>query len=142
LKDETLDHDPRRVTDLDASIGTRLRMARLAAGFSQTVVADHLGVSFQQVQKYERGSNRISAATLYNAASLFGVSILFFFEDAEDPVAMPPITVVTATSELVASKRGQALLRNFAASSPRVQSATIDLLRSLRRSGEDDLPEE
>jgi transcriptional regulator with XRE-family HTH domain len=50
---------------------------------SQSRLADALGVSFQQVQKYERGANRVSASTLYDAAKILTVEIAYFFEDAE-----------------------------------------------------------
>jgi len=50
---------------------------------AQEVLANGLGISFQQVQKYENGSNRISAARLYDIAQLFGMAITFFYEGAE-----------------------------------------------------------
>ena len=60
--------------------GARLRAARLEAGKSQTEVADALGITFQQVQKYEKGINRISAGTLYELSRFFGMPVQFFFD--------------------------------------------------------------
>jgi ribosome-binding protein aMBF1 (putative translation factor) len=71
------------VRDIDAQIGQRIREARQAQGMAQEVLANGLGISFQQVQKYENGSNRISAARLYDIAQLFGMAITFFYEGAE-----------------------------------------------------------
>ena len=73
----------RGVGDLDTQIGQRIREARRAQGMSQTMLADALGITFQQVQKYENGGNRVSAARLYDIAQLLGMPIVFFYEGAE-----------------------------------------------------------
>ena len=91
---------------MDALIGMRLRVARLSAGLSQTVVADHLGITFQQVQKYERGANRIAATTLNNVAALFGVSILYFFEEGSGEVASAEVPLRPKSTDL-AMKGGE-----------------------------------
>jgi transcriptional regulator with XRE-family HTH domain len=66
----------------DKHVGQRVRMRRLMLGMSQTNVADALGVTFQQLQKYEKGANRISASRLQHLAHVFQVPITFFFEGA------------------------------------------------------------
>jgi transcriptional regulator with XRE-family HTH domain len=66
----------------DIHVGKRVRMRRLMLGMSQTDVADALGVTFQQLQKYEKGANRISASRLQHVAQIFQVPITFFFEGA------------------------------------------------------------
>jgi len=66
---------------VDRHVGSRVRMRRKLLGISQEKLAHALGVSFQQVQKYERGSNRISASKLYEIACALDVPVLFFFED-------------------------------------------------------------
>src|ERR1700733_12124462 len=71
---------PRQVTTLDKQIGARIRMARLAARMSQTVLADACGISFQQVQKYENGSDRVGAGRLPVIAPALGVELPYFFE--------------------------------------------------------------
>jgi transcriptional regulator with XRE-family HTH domain len=66
---------------LDSHIGSRLRLRRNILGLSQERLAESLGLTFQQVQKYERGSNRISASRLYAISKLLNVPFGFFFED-------------------------------------------------------------
>ncbi len=65
---------------VDEHVGKRLRHLRKLRGLSQSAVAEALGLTFQQVQKYERGANRISASKLYDAAKLLGVAIETFYE--------------------------------------------------------------
>lgn len=66
---------------VDVHVGQRVRMRRNQIGMSQTNLADGLGITFQQVQKYERGSNRISTSKLYEIATALGTPITYFFED-------------------------------------------------------------
>lgn len=108
----------------------RLRVARLSAGLSQTVVADHLGITFQQVQKYERGANRIAATTLNNVAALFGVSILYFLEEGSGQGPAEEVPLRLKSTDLAMTKRGQRLLRYFTASPDKVQDAVFRLLQS------------
>ena len=67
---------------IDVHVGQRLRMARNLAGLNQTELGDEIGVSFQAVQKYEEGDNRISASRLFAAAKALECSVAFFFEGA------------------------------------------------------------
>jgi transcriptional regulator with XRE-family HTH domain len=67
--------DPGRTATLELMIGARMRTRRRQLGLSQTDLAERLGVSFQQVQKYERGANRVAASTLLAAAQTLGTSI-------------------------------------------------------------------
>ncbi len=69
---------------VDAHVGQRIRDKRNACGLSQTEVADALGVTFQQVQKYERGTNRVGASRLYDLSRILGVQVQYFFEGLED----------------------------------------------------------
>lgn len=68
----------------DAHVGQRVRLRRTLLGMSQERLGDALGLTFQQVQKYERGANRISAGTLYRLAQILDVPISFFFDGIED----------------------------------------------------------
>ena len=67
--------DQTRNTTLDLAIGARIRARRRQLGLSQSGLAEQLGVSFQQVQKYERGSNRIAASTLMGAAAALSTTV-------------------------------------------------------------------
>jgi transcriptional regulator with XRE-family HTH domain len=75
----------RRANHVDLSVGQRLRQARLLAGASQEDVGTAIGVSFQAVQKYENGENRLSAGRLAAAAKFLGVPMSFFFQDDAEP---------------------------------------------------------
>lgn len=66
---------------IDQVIGRRLRLRRRELGFTQTTVASGLGVTFQQVQKYESGANRLSAAQLYRVSQVLLTNPAWFFED-------------------------------------------------------------
>ncbi len=66
---------------VDVHVGARLRQHRTLLGMTQTDLGDALGMSFQQVQKYERGANRISASRLFDLARVLDVPIEYFFED-------------------------------------------------------------
>lgn len=69
----------RSVTPVDIEVGKRIRLRRIEKGLSQTELGDHLGVTFQQVQKYENGVNRVGASRLNKIAELLQVPIAFFF---------------------------------------------------------------
>jgi transcriptional regulator with XRE-family HTH domain len=71
----------------DAHVGQRVRMRRLMLGMSQSNVADALGVTFQQLQKYEKGVNRISARRLQHIARIFQVPVTFFLKERRTSLA-------------------------------------------------------
>ena len=78
---------------IDVHVGARVRQRRTLLGMNQTILGKALGVSFQQVQKYEKGTNRVSASRLYDLARVFDVSIEYFFEDMPPEIAaIPPAT--------------------------------------------------
>lgn len=66
---------------IDKAIGSRIRMYRKALGLSQSDLARELGITFQQVQKYESGANRVAASRLWSIADALGVSVLSLFQD-------------------------------------------------------------
>ena len=66
---------------VDLYVGARLRIRRKVMGLSQTQVADALGITFQQIQKYERGSNRIGSSRLFEFAKVLDVPVSYFFEE-------------------------------------------------------------
>jgi transcriptional regulator with XRE-family HTH domain len=70
------------LSPIDAQVGARVRMRRLTLEMSRTKVGEALDISYQQVQKYENGTNRISASRLQQIADFFGVTPGYFFEDA------------------------------------------------------------
>lgn len=66
---------------IDVHVGSRIRMRRQIISMSQERLGELLGITFQQVQKYEKGTNRISASRIFYAAKILGVTVQFFFED-------------------------------------------------------------
>jgi transcriptional regulator with XRE-family HTH domain len=76
---------PKQSTPVDHGIGNRIALLRTANGLSQSQLAEALGISFQQVQKYEAGKNRIGAGRLQAIADRLGVSVATFFEDTTAP---------------------------------------------------------
>lgn len=79
--------DVRTATEVDAFVGAQLKRLRKAAGYSQTELANQVGVTFQQIQKYERGTNRIGASRLWGFCKVFDVSPGRFFEGVEEHLA-------------------------------------------------------
>jgi transcriptional regulator with XRE-family HTH domain len=67
---------------IDKHVGSRVRMRRMMVGMSQEKLGDALGLTFQQVQKYEKGTNRIGASRLQQISSILQVPVAFFFEGA------------------------------------------------------------
>jgi|SRR5687768_1084694 transcriptional regulator with XRE-family HTH domain len=84
------DFPVRKPNDVDAHVGSRLRQRRMLLGISQEQLAEMLGLTFQQVQKYERGTNRVSASRLFQLARSLDTPITWFFEDMESERGAKP----------------------------------------------------
>ena len=113
---------------VDVHVGERVRITRLAARLSQTALADAVGVSFQQVQKYEKGTNRISASRLFQFAEILGVDVAHFFHGVDARNSGGPALEITrklgrADIKLVGQIAG---IRDA-----RMKRAIIDLIDSL-----------
>ena len=84
----------RRKTDkpnpIDVHVGSRVRLRRNMLGMSQEKLGEAIGLTFQQVQKYERGANRIGASRLLELSGVLGVPVSFFYDET-DPVHAPPV---------------------------------------------------
>ncbi len=76
----------RKPSHVDAHVGSRIRLRRKLLGLSQQQLAEQLGLTFQQVQKYERGVNRVSASKLYETAQVLGAPVTHFFEGLDGEV--------------------------------------------------------
>jgi transcriptional regulator with XRE-family HTH domain len=75
---------------VDRHVGQRVRIARLSKGMSQSALAEAVGLTFQQIQKYEKGTNRISASRLFQFAQILAVDIPYFFQGANAESALNP----------------------------------------------------
>src|SRR3954464_6209480 len=76
-----------RASPIDAHVGARIRLRRTLLGMSQERLGESLGLTFQQVQKYERGVNRVGASRLFDLSRVLDVPISFFFDDMPDSLA-------------------------------------------------------
>ena len=109
----------RRSNPIDGHVGSRVRQKRLLLGMSQGTLGKAVGLTFQQIQKYERGSNRIGASRLFTLSKVLSVPVSFFFED------MPKALVV-------AGSKGKGFSKNSAPfkTDPMATSETAELLRA------------
>jgi transcriptional regulator with XRE-family HTH domain len=122
---------------VDLHVGARIRLRRRMQGVSQEKLADALGLTFQQVQKYERGANRVSASKLYEIAAALRAPVSYFFDGLADPAnegdetGAPPTEESTVHSFLMTTE-GLELARLFP-SLPRgpVRRRLLDLLRAM-----------
>jgi len=127
------DHAPNPV---DIHVGLQVRLRRKELKISQEKLAETLGLTFQQVQKYERGSNRISASKLYEIARTLRVPVAWFFEGLSDPAegrieGAPPLTTSHAHDFLL-TQEGIDLANLFPRVHPRkVRRRLVELVRSL-----------
>ncbi len=110
----------RGIGPVDVHVGARLRQRRALLGMTQTNLSDALGMSFQQVQKYERGTNRISASRLFALSRVLDVPVEYFFDD------MPP--EVAASSP--AQGRGKAKKLPSYELDPMATRETLELVRA------------
>jgi transcriptional regulator with XRE-family HTH domain len=131
---------------VDVYVGARLRMRRTMLGMSQSRLGELLGVTFQQVQKYEKGSNRISASRLQHTARVLEVSPGYFFEGAPADSGEPGFAEESSQSYVVdflASTEGLQLNRAFLrVSDPKVRRRIVDLVIALASSPEDESVED
>ena len=122
---------------IDIHVGSRIRLRRNMLGMSQEKLGDHLGITFQQIQKYEKGTNRVGASRLQSIASILTVPVSFFFEDAPGHESVGPKGTVeeSATSyavDFLNSAEGIQLSRSFVKiHDPKIRRRVIDLVKAL-----------
>jgi len=118
---------------IDKHVGSRVRMRRLMLGMSQTKLADGLGLTFQQVQKYESGKNRVGASRLQQISQILQVPVPFFFEGAPGQTkgngnAPSPAYV----SEFLTTTEGVALTKAFMRiKEPRLRRRIVELVEEI-----------
>lgn len=78
---------PAQPHPVDVHVGSRVRLRRTLLGMSQQKLAEAIGLTFQQVQKYEKGANRIGSSRLYQLSKVLDISIAYFFEDFQGPAS-------------------------------------------------------
>src|SRR3954466_7666933 len=103
---------------IDKHVGSRVRMRRMMLSMSQEKLGDSLDLTFQQVQKYEKGANRIGASRLQQISNILQVPVSFFFEGAPQTPGLPTVGISEApspayVSDFLATSDGLALTKAF-----------------------------
>jgi transcriptional regulator with XRE-family HTH domain len=127
---------------VDQHVGSRVRLRRMLLGMSQERLGESMGLTFQQVQKYEKGVNRIGASRLFQISKILDVPIQFFFEEAphSDGRSTPGMAEAPSEAfilEFLNSREGLELNRAFVkVADPKVRKSVVDLVRALSASSD------
>jgi transcriptional regulator with XRE-family HTH domain len=122
---------------IDKHVGSRVRMRRMMLSMSQEKLGDALGLTFQQVQKYEKGTNRIGASRLQQISTILQVPVAFFFEGAPDltggrPAGGKDAPSATYVSDFLATSDGLALTKAFMRiGDPKLRRRIVDLVEQI-----------
>src|SRR5713101_1618268 len=121
---------------VDKYVGSRVRMRRIMLGMSQEKLGEALGLTFQQVQKYEKGTNRISASRLQHLSHILQVSVPFFFEGALHAPGQPKGIGLAPSPDYVtdflASSGGLALIKAFTRiKEPKLRRCIVNLVEEI-----------
>lgn len=125
-----------KVDPVDEQVGKRLKMRRVMLGLSQQDLGNAVNVSIQQIQKYEKATNRISSGRLFAFSKMLSVPIEFFFKDTESPanenVAYDEVEEFETNLNSVSEKDVLSLVRFFSSiEQPEVRKKIVDLVKSL-----------
>jgi transcriptional regulator with XRE-family HTH domain len=122
---------------IDIHVGSRIRLRRNMLGMSQERLGENLGITFQQIQKYEKGTNRVGASRLQAIASILSVPVAFFFEDAPgrengNASGLSEDNSTTYVVDFLNSPEGLQLNRAFVRiSDAKVRRKVVDLVKAL-----------
>ena len=129
-----------RPSPIDVHVGSRIRLRRTLTGMSQERLGEALGLTFQQVQKYERGVNRVGASRLYDLSRVLDVPISFFFDDMPDPatghglhgLAERPDGLSAPVDDPMAKRETLELVRAYyRITDPAVRKRVFELVKSM-----------
>ena len=131
---------------IDIHVGSRVRLRRMMLGMSQEKLGESLGITFQQIQKYEKGTNRIGASRLQHIARVLTVPVSFFFEDAPgSPPTEPGIGGVAERPsasyvvDFLSSSEGVQLNKAFIRiKDPKIRRKVIELVRAMAGAEDDE----
>lgn len=128
---------------IDIHVGSRIRLRRTMLGMSQEKLGESLGITFQQIQKYEKGTNRVGASRLQNISSILNVPVSFFFEDAPGEGSSSGASGMAEASssnyvvDFLSSSEGLQLNRAFVKiGDPKVRRKLVDLVKALAAEAE------
>ncbi|MCS3743633.1 helix-turn-helix domain-containing protein [Rhizobium sp. BK661] len=116
---------------VDVEVGKRIKKRRQQLRISQTALGAAVGVSFQQIQKYERGSNRVSSSALYSLAQVLDVPVAYFFETLSRPIRIDCAELerkAALREDFVATEEGQRLVDAFMTIPKKMRPKFISLL--------------
>jgi transcriptional regulator with XRE-family HTH domain len=128
---------------VDIHVGSRIRLRRNMLGMSQEKLGESLGITFQQIQKYEKGTNRVGASRLQAIAAILNVPVAFFFEDAPghetgEPGGLAENNSTTYVVDFLNSPEGLQLNRAFVRiNDPKVRRRVVDLVKALAADDEE-----
>jgi len=136
-----VENNKKKANPIDMHVGSRIRLRRNIVGMSQEKLGDSLGITFQQVQKYEKGTNRVGASRLQAIASILSVPVSFFFDDAPgSEVSQGGLSEDFPERSLLdfsTSSEGLQLTRAYTAiSDAKVRRKVLDLVKALGAAGE------
>lgn len=129
-------NNKKKPNPIDVHVGSRIRLRRNMLGMSQEKLGESLGITFQQIQKYEKGTNRVGASRLQAIASIMNTPVSFFFEGAPGQNGEPAQGLAEEGTAYVAdflnSSEGVQLNRAFVKiSDPKVRRKVLDLVKAL-----------
>lgn len=123
--------------EIDKIVGANLRAIRIASGLSQTELAEAVDLSFQQIQKYEHGNNRIGASRLWQFCEVFKIRPQRFFENLENEHAGKNIKFLDGRLQFLVHPKGQAMAEAFLLlKDPKAERAVIHLCKALSSASE------
>lgn len=121
---------------IDRHVGSRVRMRRMLVGISQEKLGEALGLTFQQVQKYEKGTNRIGASRLQHIGKVLGVTVDFFFEGSPQPDqpggGFSDVSSTSYQADFLSTSEGVQLMKAFVRiKDGKVRRRLVDLVAAL-----------
>jgi transcriptional regulator with XRE-family HTH domain len=121
---------------VDVHVGARIRTQRLLIGMNQETLARALGLTFQQVQKYEGGANRVSASRLSQIAEVLGVPIAYFFSDLEAGDAQPSAREREARERLQRPETIELIRAYYGIADQQIRQQFLDMVKAVAQSHE------
>jgi transcriptional regulator with XRE-family HTH domain len=141
---DRLESPGRKPNPMDIHVGARVRVRRMMIGMSQEKLGEKMGLTFQQIQKYEKGTNRIGASRLFQLSQILDVPVQFFFEDAPLGTGVRGQAMAAGFAEsrteaflldFLSSRDGLELNRAFVKiTDPKVRKKVVDMVRAISES--------
>ncbi|MCB1450591.1 MAG: helix-turn-helix transcriptional regulator [Nitratireductor sp.] len=128
--------EKKKPNPIDIHVGSRVRLRRTMLGMSQEKLGEHLGITFQQIQKYEKGANRVGASRLQEIARVLNTPVSFFFEDSpggtNNQEGFAETEAANYVVDFLSSSEGLQLNRSFVKiKDPKVRRKIVEMVRAL-----------